>query len=122
MEDTDKKYKEVLIELQNMADRISHKYDESREKEELRERSYLLGRLCVLGYMIEQWYYELKAAYHDEQPTLSEWKLNLKMESSLIGRIYRLRKQLYETVKQQSKNIESELIESMTDRKHSNNG
>lgn len=95
------------------------KGDKSNLSERLDILNSYLGRLTTLSAIIDDIYYKKWAELLDENQKTAEWKMRIKIENMIEGRLYRLKKQLIETIMYQCKNLTSLLIEVQSNRKHS---
>jgi hypothetical protein len=115
----EKKLKDLLNELKEILRYVNSEYDLNNLDDALNRRNAYLGRLTYLGAQIEEHYYQEKAKMLDENPKTAIGKLEIRLEVTDVGRLYRIKKQIYETIVIQCRNISSLMIEIQSERKHS---
>lgn len=114
----EKALKNILNQLKEMLKFLNTGYSKANLDEALDKRNSYLGQLTYLSAHIEEIYYRDKAKVFDENPKMAIGKIEIKLEITEIGRLYRIKNQIYETIVHQCRNISSMMIEIQSERKH----
>jgi hypothetical protein len=108
----------VLEELAQISEMLTE--NEPNPVEALQRRSSWIARVNHLTQHIDRWVAERMAEILEENPKLSDKKVELILPQYIEGRIANLRKRIVKTIELQCSNIRSELIEIASDRKFGN--
>lgn len=108
-------------EMQKIGAYIAKDYGQSPKEliKAIHDRNIYLGRLTQMGMTLETWYAFAKAEMADQLEKPSEWRITLATDNTTFGKMWNWRERLARTISDQCDNIKTEIMENMSDRKHS---
>lgn len=112
-----------IKEISEISKSLQNEYTDL--KQALHYRNVWYARLSVISIEIDHEYYNMMAQKIEEydakatKPSerLSEWKAHALMQRTIEGRLYELKNRVMKTIEKQCDFIQSELIETQSDRK-----